>query len=430
MEKDKKSMLFEFFIFLISILAIVIYYMNNYIAAVMFMSISLGAIIFYKILDGTFIKCKTIFTFVYFFTIGLSMLQLHHLQSNWKVATFIVLELSYCSFLVGYYIRNKKNDVPNEREDAISFKKILFISNIIFYFSIIALLIEVIIRGGFPLFSKDMSAYYKFGVTGIHYFTVASVLYLPLAFEMFTSYKLNKRELISIIVKCIICLSIPILIVSRQLLIMEICIVLFLTLKKWYRKQIPIILVGIMLLSVSWFLIGKNRNQDNQYLKNALQIQDNAPISVSSMNIYMYLAFNYDNLNYNINKVSNHTYGYKSFYPIFALSGTKFVLDKKINDDLERVVDVFTTYPIQMTPYQDFGTLGVIAYMLIIGMFCCFIENLNDNPINETYKSIVLYCLLFSFFSSFFSLPFIVFIMIYLFVLSKIRLEDMLWKKY
>lgn len=428
MEKNKKSMLFECLIFLMSVLAIVIYYnINNYIAAAIFILISLVATCFYKIIEGTFIKSKTIFIFVYFFTVGLSMLQLHHLQSTWKVSTFIVLELSYCSFLVGYYIRNKKNNLT--KENNIPIERILCISNIIFYLSIIALLIETVIRGGLPLFSNDMSAYHKFGVTGIHYFTVASALYLPLAFEIFTSYKLNKRRSINIIIKAIICLCIPILIVSRQLLIMEICFVLFLTLKKWYKKQVPIILIGIIILSTSWFLIGKNRNQNDQYLKHALQIQDNAPISVSSMNIYMYLSFNYDNLNYNIDELNNHTYGYKSFYPIFALSGTKFILDEKINDDLERVVNVFTTYPIQMTPYQDLGMIGVAIYMFIIGMFCYFIENLNNNPINETYKSIVLYCLLFSFFSAFFSLPLIAFIMIYLFILSKIRMEDILWKK-
>lgn len=425
MTRIKKEVLFEFIMFLISIFAIIIYYhINNWVAAITFILLSIGALIFYKIREGTFIKCKTIFTFVYFFTIGLSMMQLHHLQTTWKVSTFIVLELSYCSFLIGYYIKDKRNSLANEKEDDLSLRKVLVISNIIFYFSIIALTIEVIIRGGFPLFSKDMSAYYKFGVTGIHYFTVASVLYLPLAFEIITSYKLDKKKISIISIKSIICILIPILIVSRQLLIMEICLVLFLILKKWTKQQILIILVGIIILSSSWFLIGKNRNQNDQYLRQALQIQDNAPMSVSNMNIYMYIAFNYDNLNYNIGRLTSHTYGYKSLYPIFALSGTKFILDEKINSNLERVVNVFTTYPIQMTPYQDFGLLGVVIYMLVIGAVCHIIESLNNNPINETYKSIIMYCLLFSFFSAFFSFPMIVFNMLYLFVLSKIKVGE------
>lgn len=406
------------------------YFISNYLSALLLIGYSIFSALYYKNKFNTFINCKTIFSFIFNFTIGLAMLRLHQDQIEWKFMTVIILVSSYIFFMLGYNMGKSNNDISNSVST--SKKQIKFIMNFILYTSIVALIIELFIRGYVPIFQSNMSSYNDFSVTGIHYFTVSGILYLPFAIILYKNYKLNRYEKLSLFFKSVISILIPIIIVSRQLLLMEIVFCIFILLKdmkKISNKNILIIFICILILFSSWYIVGKFRNQNEIYLRNALHIQSDAPISVQTMNIYMYMAFNYDNFNANVSNLEHHTFGYKSFFPFFALTGTKFIINKYFDVDYIRVVDVFTTYPIQMYSYSDFGLIGVILYMFLIGILCKKIEVKKDNAINVLYKCFIWYCLLFSFFTSFFSNATIVFMVIYVYILSKINIRNGKYEK-
>lgn len=419
-KKVKLNSVLSIITFFVMNIAILVYYgSSNSIAAILFILLSIFLPVMYCRIYGTYLNSKSIFSLVFFFTVGLSMLRLHHYQVEWKYMTFVILEFSYFSFLLGYDIGKKRIE---KQKVNIDYRKIKLVMNTIFYLSVIALIVETMIRGYLPLFSSNMASYQKFSVTGIHYFTVSCVVYLPFSYYVLKNYEIDNKEKIKLIIKSLLTIAIPILIVSRQLLIMEIILTFFIALKFANKKSLLVIIIFLILGIFSWVLIGNFRNQDENYLKSALKIQDDAPLSTANMRLYMYLSFNYDNFNANVDNVERLTYGYESLFPIFALTGTKFLLNDYLDVDHIRVINSFTTYPIQMCAYSDFGLLGVIVYMFFIGLFCKKIELKSDNIFNLIYKSITWYSLAFSFFTSFFSNASIVFLYVYIYILSRISL--------
>ena len=227
----------------------------------------------------------------------------------------------------------------------------------------------------------------------------------------------------------IIGILIPILIVSRHLLLMTFVLgtIVAITLNKKYEKYMIILiaLVGI----VGWFGISSLRKQDDVYLKGAMCIQDDSILSIKNMQIYMYVSCNYDNFNANVGKIEKLSLGTKSLFPIFALTGLKFIIPNIADENLIRFVDVYNTYPIIMQPYQDFGEIGIYIYMMVIGYLCGLVENIEKNKFsNILIDSIFKYCLIFSFFTNGFATPAIWFYVIILKLIEKIFFKGKILK--
>ena len=177
----KKKTINEIITLLFMNIGILLYYYKNPIyGSILFFISLLYQLIVNGIKKEEFINPKNVFTYIFFFSIALSMLQLHHYQAIWDIKTFIILELSYIFFTIGYYLKSKNKN--KEVEDNLTLKKTLSIANIIFYGSLICFFIEVLIEKNIPLFSSSMSSYHEFGVSGIHYFTCSSVLFSPIAY--------------------------------------------------------------------------------------------------------------------------------------------------------------------------------------------------------------------------------------------------------
>lgn len=158
-------------------------------------------------------------------------------------------------------------------------------------------------------------------------------------------YSLLQNELkvidyIYVVVIDIISLLIPILIVSRQLLI--ITLVLTVAVISIVNKKLEgkILIMVVVLGSMGWMLISQYRNQDDKYLKQALQIQDDCILSTKQMQVYMYLTCNFDNFNLNVGKLDKYYYGQKCAFPIFAFTGLKFKIPSTTEDTLIRIVKI------------------------------------------------------------------------------------------
>lgn len=385
------------------IISIMFYYSNrNIISAIILMLTSVLLIILDKKEYGYYTNPKGIFSCVYLFTIGLSNLRLHSAQVEWKIWTWVCIICGYLAFHIGYLFKQgktKKNINKSKMSKRCSLILIVLISTA----SIIGLIIEAIIRGYLPICSDNMASYQNFSVTGIHYFTVSCALILPLSviYYMLHKTKISIIEKIYLLIINIICITIPFLIVSRQLMLTTLVLTLLAIIEVDNNKEILKILITGLLIILTWIMIGNYRNQNEEYLKQALEIntisqtedlnnkitntnnieddnykeqvvnidnkmQNNESLSnnytnefnnieddnhknqnktknitinseqnstskkksnesTKFMQIYMYLAMNYDNFNCNVKQLNQFYYGTKSLFPIFALTGLKFI---------------------------------------------------------------------------------------------------------
>lgn len=428
-ENEKK---YFFIIFVLTILGAGIYYYSNVFSSILY--IALGFLLFdiFKTKFGFYTNMPGIYSFIWFSTIGLSTLRLHNKQTEWKIETWLCLLGAYYFFLLGYglYKKIKNKKIKNKKiknKKYIEKRRFTILFLIIATIPIVSLIIEIVLnKGMIPLFSKEMSSYQEFGIGLIHYFTVASCLTIPMAYIFLHFFKTNKKEKILILLLTAINLSIPVFIVSRQLLIVTIVMLAFM-MCLFNKKAEKLILISILILLIlSWFFVGAFRNQDSSYLKKALEIEENTKLSVPNMQIYMYISMNYDNFNLNVGEYNDFKYGINSVYPIFGLTRIKFIMPSDLFEtNLERIVQVYNTYPIVMTPYMDGGIVGVYTYMLLIGIICSCSENSNKlNVCNSMIYVILKVCLTFSFFASWFSTQTWWFYIIFLYGICKIVLWD------
>ena len=381
---------------------------------------------------GYYTNSAGVFSAVWFFTIGLSNLRLHQSQVEWKIDTWICLIVTYICFNVGYNMKKNKiqrheEKVNRTKNNPTSKKSNLIIITALFILSFGVFILEAFLEGYIPILSEKMSAYKEFGVGKLHFFTVACTFILPLTCIYYNTYRkeISKKELIYLIIINILSFSVPFLIVSRFFIIMTIILAGF-SIMEISKKKEPII-IGLILIAglFTWTTISKFRNQDEAYLRQALYIQKDAPLSVSNMQIYMYVAMNYDNFNHNVNKVNNYSFGVKSILPIIELSGLDTVIPNAtgISESAKRIIPVYNTYPMIITPYYDLGVVGIAIYMIIIGYITSIVEHSKNNDmINILIKSLIKYTLLFSFFVSYFSnKTFLFYIMIL--ILAKLGLK-------
>lgn len=396
-----------------SIIMVLVYYASNISAAVMSMLLAVVLLLLWKRVLGVLLNPAGIFGFFWFFAVGLACLQLHQYQLNWKVETWLCITITYLAFVIGYVFRsNKPREKKNKRDNKVMTKN-SFLCYIVLLSSIVclALAIEAIVRKGLPVFSKNMSSYMNFGVTGIHYFTVCSCLVLPasIIFVKFFKRDMTKLNWFIILVCNVAMLAVPVLIVSRQLILITIilgAVTLLYLQPKW---TMAVIILSLAVGIGGWLAIGSQRNQNDNYLRAALRIQDDSILSTKEMQVYMYIACNFDNLDKNIGEIKEYTYGKRVLFPMFALTGLKFAMDiPNLTDDtgLKRITPTFNTYSLPLTPYMDFGLIGVTVYMFIIGLVCGFIDRLNKkNPFSILVWAIMIYCLATSFFGNSFASP-------------------------
>lgn len=436
-------------------------YFNHYLtlSALVLVILSFVEFILGTCFHHTLLNFSGLFGASWFGSIALSVLRVHVIQKEWRIETWICLILAYIFFnnglwiIEGKHIRNEKNDHP------FLINKMIFI---VLLLSIGAFFFEAYHFKYIPLFSSDMAAYQKFHITGIHYFTVTSALLLPLSIiSMICDHKqFHWFDWVLNLCACFVSIIMPILIVSRNLFIMTILIGGFAVIKESHIKrrrilfEIVVLAISLGLIGVGWKTLSHYRNQNDAYLRQALNMDNNATfvenpegqeeiqiqtvppeveekesniqnvpgfkvsigkegitaknadieMSPKAMQLYMYIACNYDNFDRNVGNLKRYTFGTKSFFPVFALTGLKFVFPSVSEHKLIQMLPTYTTYPYVMDQYQDFGILGIVIMNILIGMFCKWIaKSSEDHIVSEITFFLCLYSLVLSFFMNGFS---------------------------
>jgi hypothetical protein len=350
---------------------------------------------------------------------GISCLKLSYLQVDWSVQTWVCFFLVYMGFcivceLYEKYLGNNTKYLNRNNANKFSEKKLLTSIIILTAISAICFIAEALILGFIPLFSSEPHAYSYFHISGVHYFTVSCILVPCLSVLFLMS---NKKHLISkadksiLIISNILAFIIPILCVSRFQLMAMVILTLFTfisALGEISRKLLIRILLGTVCLLLPLYIgLTVARNHDVEYLNGIFEMKNaNMPIFITQP--YMYIANNYDNFNCLVVQLTEHTYGLRMLFPVWAFSGLKFIKPELVNFPIYVTKTELTTVTLIYDAYYDFGVIGVFIFGIFCGVFGVVVSalrKLHYNPVAHVlYAQTAMYFIL-SFFTTWFSNP-------------------------
>ena len=148
------------------------------------------------------------------------------------------------------------------------------------------------------------------------------------------------------------------------------------------------------------------RNHDVAYLNSIFEPRYGLPIFITQP--YMYIANNFENFNCMVEQLTEHTYGLKMLFPVFALSGLKFLYPQLVTFPVFLTKPELTTLTMFYDAYYDFGIIGTAVFALIVGILARFLTNCidgNRNPVIYLFYGQMAIYLGLSFFTTWFSNP-------------------------
>lgn len=398
----------------------------NVIAGVIIIALAIFLYLLEVERDGRLITIRGLFLIGFVGGFGLSLFKLSKLSAPYSVTTFFVVFVAYYSLYFGAFLADKK------KRKELLLREPLIITNddilpqdiivaILVVVTLIAFIIEVIILKFIPIFTVNVPhAYSTFHVFGVHYITTLYVFIPSLALCNYLVCP-DKNRIIELVFSYVYALVMSVLLVSRMQLIVSLLLTVFIfiiykkdeltleILKKNY-KTILIVIFGLIGIFI---IITISRSHSISYLKSIFEMKsEKMPIFISQP--YMYVAHNFENLNYMINNIFRFTFGRRILYPLFTLTFIKKLFPIVADSPYYIIKPELSTVTIVYDFYYDFGIVGVIFFCFIIGYFGQLIEN-------ETYKKIkpeffhrnnyivilfsyLSYFMLFSFFQTYFSL--------------------------
>lgn len=418
----------------------VFYYLKyNYVASVIM--ISLAIFLYVKEIKCTnrIINVRGLFALGFIGGFGVSLLKLSKLANDYSIMTFVVVFTAYFAVYLGTFYKNKNNgesdNIPNSKifaagnDDKIRNGKIILPEDILmillFTFSFASFMIEVMILKFIPVFTVDTPhAYSTFHVFMIHYITTF-YSFIP-CFALCNYFKNPNRQMnkIWIVLSYVYVIIMAILMVSRSRLIL--CIVLSIFIIIIYkqndlknilsnRKNLLLILMLSILFLGLYVIITINRAHDIEYLNGIFEMKnENMPIFITQP--YMYIAQNFENLNYMINNIFRFAFGRRVLYPLFTLTLIKKFFPLVLDAPTYIIKEELSTLTIVYDFYYDFGLVGVFIFCFLIGYIGKILEDrvyvgvfgdgnykTKNNYIIVLY-SLYCYFMIFSFFQTYFSL--------------------------
>jgi len=346
---------------------------------------------------------------------GLACLKLSHLQTDWHWQTWLCFALALLGFWLIFELLTRLYGSGHDlygrwRSYSGNPDPIFQLICILTVISLAAFSFEAVVLGYVPLLLRGVPhAYSEFHLTGIHYFTVSCVLVPAMAVLYFHMARGRGQEITNVIVfiMTVIALSIPILCVSRFQFICAVVLAAFtyISLQKSFH---PLYLVGLLAVMVPVYLIlTVARSHNAAYLMGIFEMKlENMPVFIAQP--YIYIANNYENFNCMVLKLPQYSLGMKGLYPLWALSGLKFVFPQLMNYPIYIDKKELTTLTLFYDSFYDFGIIGVLLFSCVLGLVAyLLVVKLREmrNPMGYLlYAQIALYLML-SFFTTWFSNP-------------------------
>ena len=402
-------------------------FMICYAAAVLFSRVSLyipsglclifaAAVLFHRDMRGPGlpVRLRALFSLCFVGGEGLSCMKLSKLQTDWEPLTWAVLFLAYAAFWLAFELLKQNAGLTVSRDLSGRLKELkrgrLFISVMgICAISWISFFTEAAVLGYVPLFLRGVPhAYSWFHISGLHYFTVSCALIPALAVVWFETDRgashIRKTAVLLAVVSAFV---IPVLCVSRSQMILAAMLAGF-TLLTLERGEVPVWAGGCAGagLLVLYILLTVARSHSIEYLNGIFEMKYRLPIFISQP--YIYISNNYDNLNCLIRDLTAHTFGVRMLYPVWALTGLKFLFPSLVSSPLFLTKEELTTLTLFYDAYYDFGTAGVVLFSTALGAVSFALEGgmrEKHSPLLNVFFAQMATYLTLSFFTTWFSNP-------------------------
>ena len=376
--------------------------------------------------SGNLVELRGLFTLSWVGGQGLACFQLSRLQTDWNTITWLCFFLAYLGFGIGYeWKSHSENEMSCEREkNPVYACRLLICIGALAVVSVICFIIEWMAVGFIPVFSDLPHAYSYFHVSGVHYFTISCILIPAISVLYLSVCERPKTWAILILLICNgIAVAIPVLCVSRFQLLFAVgfAVVTYIIVYRKIKFRTIIILLCVMV--PVYALLTVARNHDVEYLNGIFEMKNSGtPIFVTQP--YIYVANNFENFNCMVEQLVSHSWGIRMLFPVFALTGLKFVFPQLTAYPIYITKPELTTLTMFYDAYYDFGVAGILIFAFVLGMAAKYIWNATDKTANPVvylfYGQTAIYLGL-SFFTTWFSNPttwfwYAVTAMMYLFV--------------
>ena len=375
--------------------------------------------------SGCLVHLRGLFSLFWIGGQGVACLKLSQLQVPWSPITWICFFLAYSVFYLTFAWLSGEISLGGKRRSpawpaartqggkplggvsgAGLFECLLGVTAV----SLAAFCFEAWYLGYIPFLVRGVPhAYSYFHVTGVHYFTVSCVLAPALGVLFFVTDRGRsgqaKRLLAAAAV--LIALAIPILCVSRFQLILAVALAVFVYIL--WEGSFPLAWgAGLAVLMVAAYaVLTVARSHDVAYLNGIFEMKnESTPIFITQP--YMYIANNYENFNYLVEHLEQFAWGMRSLFPLWALTGLKFVMPSLANYPILVNKEELTTVTLFYDAYYDFGAAGVILLSGILGAVSFLLMrklSRMQNPVDYLFYAQIGVYLSLSFFTTWFSNP-------------------------
>lgn len=356
------------------------------------------------------VELRALFTLAWVGGQGLACLRLSRLQGDWSYVTWMCFFLAYIGFGIGYeWGRQYRDEEKREIErDAVLAGRLYLCIVGLFAVSVLCFVFEAVKVGFIPLFSDKPHAYSYFHVSGVHYFTVSCIL-IPAITVLYLKAGggkgMGKKAVL--VLANLTAAAVPILCVSRfQLLFAAgFAVVTYIMVNKTVRLR-TIAAVVLALIPV-YVILTVFQHHDVAYLNSIFEMKyGKMPIFVTQP--YMYVANNFENFNCMVEQLTAHTWGIRMLFPVFALTGLKFVFPELTGQALYLTKPELTTLTMFYDAYYDFGIGGVFLLAVLIGVAakqCIRLVKRSSNPVSYLFYGQMAIYLGLAFFTTWFSNP-------------------------
>lgn len=167
-------------------------------------------------------------------------------------------------------------------------------------------------------------------------------------------------------------------------------------------------IVGLFLVMIPvYVLLTVARRHDVDYLNGIFEMKNpNMPIFITQP--YIYVANNFENFNCMVEQLTAHTWGLQMLFPVFALTGLKFVFPQLVAIPDFVTKTELTTLTMFYDAYYDFGILGTAIFAFAVGLASATVINMvqkKKNPMTYMFYGQIAIYLGLAFFTTWFSNP-------------------------
>lgn len=355
-------------------------------------------------------ELRALFTLAWVGGQGIACLKLSRLQSDWLPVTWLCFFLIYIGFGIGYEWSGRKQKVPRQElcKDEIQAGRLFICIMCLAAASLVCFVFEAIRVGFIPLFSKEPHAYSYFHVSGVHYFTISCIL-IPAVTVLYLKVGRVKgrKEKILLLLANIEAVAIPVLCVSRFQLLFAVgfAVVTYIMVYDSIRLRT----LGLLLAALIpvYVILTVFRHHDVAYLNGIFEMKyGKMPIFITQP--YMYVANNFENFNCMAEQLGSHSFGMRMLFPVFALTGLKFVFPQLTSYAVYLTKPELTTLTMFYDAYYDFGVPGVFLFAVLLGYAAGRIARTikgSSNPATYLFYGQMAIYLGLAFFTTWFSNP-------------------------